>query len=192
MVSVLFFLLVAVVAHVSAEELGDIKELAGRLQEANINLLENNKGRYTCLLTKENKILARFRNLQINPDYSWLQNDPRVSINLDRCSAHLPAVDAADKEHNVDLIANGKITEAGAAVRLSLKKKVRASDSAHFYSGSYVPFTLGHSYRPEQTDVHVTRRIGVEITCYISFCILGQPVDKTGCLVDVEGAVPSA
>ena len=79
------------------------------------------------------------------------------------------------------------LTLAGKGVQLTLQKVLRSSDQAPYFSGSYVPFTLGKKYRTPNKNADVSERIGVTIQCQIAYCLAGQPVSAGGCPLPVNG-----
>ncbi|GAV01606.1 hypothetical protein RvY_12294 [Ramazzottius varieornatus] len=164
--------------------------LVDRLMAANIDQQPESWPRInTCALLEPEIIAKRARAISIRPEDDPVTNDPRVSIQIDTCTAELLTVNAtanAPVTLSETLIEDGVLTLAGKAAQLKLRKlpAVATPGTSDHFEGTVQAFTLD---KAQVTSPVFDQRVGAKVRCYLSYClkpVAGQPNRPTTCKQD--------
>jgi len=138
----------------------------------------------SCCYSEANKTYARGRRVVVRPqNYTWLQKDKRVSIDVLNCVAQ----NAQAPNYPAVLVnALGQRTAVAQAVKFDLQKKQDGRYNGNpFFIGYVCPFILGP---PSQILV-----VNTTISCDVEYCFdSSEPSLKPQCRVHLEGSLPAA
>lgn len=176
------FLIVSLIAVCFAENDG----IYNRLMAANIDQQPESWPRVNSCAVLEPEIVAnRARAISIRPEEDPVINDPRVSIQIETCTAELLTVDSENSGLTLreDLIRNGALTSYGKASQLNLRKlpDVAAPGASDYFEGTVQAFTLD---KAQVTILNFDQRVGAKVRCTLSYCenaVAGQPSKITTC-----------